>query len=198
VPIDGTVNDPYPFKVLIGRDNLTANGIDIPDVAGAVVSGTASGDWTLSCVRGQIRSVTFVFEADGTAAETERVMWLRYVAAAKGWAFHTAHSTSESAAVALTLLAKELYDDETLLTGVLGAGSSAPSSAPTIPPITSQCSSLAEFISLVERSHAAFLRLVRIEHAGTVLWRRASCTLAPSTAVSHSLPPRGAPSAPHG
>jgi integrating conjugative element protein (TIGR03752 family) len=65
VPIDGTVNDPYPFKVLIGQDNLTANGIDIPDVAGAVVSGTASGDWTLSCVRGQIRSVTFVFQ-DGT------------------------------------------------------------------------------------------------------------------------------------
>lgn len=61
VPIDGTVNDPYPFKVLIGPDNLTANGIDIPDVSGAVVSGTASGDWTLSCVRGQIRSVTFVF-----------------------------------------------------------------------------------------------------------------------------------------
>ncbi len=65
VPIDGTVNDPYPFKVLIGPDNLTANGIDIPDVAGAVVSGTASGDWTLSCVRGHIRSVTFVFQ-DGT------------------------------------------------------------------------------------------------------------------------------------
>ncbi len=75
VPIDGTVNDPYPFKVLIGPDNLTANGIDIPDVAGAVVSGTASGDWTLSCVRGQIRSVTFVFQ-DGTIRtlpeETER------------------------------------------------------------------------------------------------------------------------------
>ncbi|MCO6056796.1 TIGR03752 family integrating conjugative element protein [Pseudomonas sp. MOB-449] len=65
VPVDGTVNDPYPFKVLIGPDNLTANGIDIPDVAGAVVSGTASGDWTLSCVRGHIRSVTFVFQ-DGT------------------------------------------------------------------------------------------------------------------------------------
>ncbi|MGP3790532.1 TIGR03752 family integrating conjugative element protein [Pseudomonas sp. B392_1p] len=65
VPVDGTVNDPFPFKVLIGPDNLTANGIDIPDVAGAVVSGTASGDWTLSCVRGQIRSMTFVFN-DGT------------------------------------------------------------------------------------------------------------------------------------
>lgn len=62
VPIDGTVNDPYPFKVLIGADNLAANGIELPDVAGAVVSGTASGDWTLSCVRGQIRSVTFVFQ----------------------------------------------------------------------------------------------------------------------------------------
>jgi integrating conjugative element protein (TIGR03752 family) len=34
-------------------------------VAGAVVSGTASGDWTLSCVRGKVRSVTFVFQ-DGT------------------------------------------------------------------------------------------------------------------------------------
>lgn len=65
VPIDGTVNDPYPFKVLIGADNLTANGIDLPEIAGAVVSGTASGDWTLSCVRGQIRSITFVFQ-DGT------------------------------------------------------------------------------------------------------------------------------------
>ncbi|WP_122330992.1 TIGR03752 family integrating conjugative element protein, partial [Pseudomonas cannabina] len=65
VPVDGTVNDPYPFKVLIGPDNLTANGIDLPDVAGAVASGTASGDWTLSCVRGQIKSLTFVFN-DGT------------------------------------------------------------------------------------------------------------------------------------
>ena len=65
VPIDGTVNDSYPFKVLVGPDNLTANGIDIPDVAGAVFSGTASGDWTLSCVRGQVRSITFVFN-DGT------------------------------------------------------------------------------------------------------------------------------------
>jgi len=65
VPIDGTVNDPYPFKVLVGPDNLTANGIDIPDVAGAVFSGSASGDWTLSCVRGQLRSITFVFN-DGT------------------------------------------------------------------------------------------------------------------------------------
>lgn len=65
VPIDGTVNDPYPFKVLIGPDNLAANGIELPDVVGAVASGTATGDWTLACVRGQIDALTFVF-ADGT------------------------------------------------------------------------------------------------------------------------------------
>ena len=65
VPVNGTVTDPYPFKILVGRDNLTANGIELPDVEGAVVSGTASGDWTLSCVRGQVNSITFVF-ADGT------------------------------------------------------------------------------------------------------------------------------------
>ena len=54
MPIDGTVNDPYPFKVLIGPDNLTANGIDIPRRGRRRGQpGTASGDWTLSCVRGQ-------------------------------------------------------------------------------------------------------------------------------------------------
>ncbi|VXD06811.1 Bacterial conjugation TrbI-like family protein [Enterobacterales bacterium 8AC] len=65
VPIDGKVTDPYPFKVLIGKENLTANGIELPDVEGAIVSGTATGDWVLSCVRGEVHSITFVF-ADGT------------------------------------------------------------------------------------------------------------------------------------
>ena len=75
VPVDGTVNDPFPFKILVGPDNLTANGIDLPDVAGAVISGTAAGDWTLSCVRGQIVSMTFVFN-DGrirTVPEPQRL-----------------------------------------------------------------------------------------------------------------------------
>ncbi|MGR7526924.1 TIGR03752 family integrating conjugative element protein [Klebsiella aerogenes] len=65
VPVGGSVTDPYPFKVLIGRDNLVANGIELPDIEGAVMSGTASGDWTLSCVRGTVHSITFVFR-DGT------------------------------------------------------------------------------------------------------------------------------------
>src|SRR3546814_19497283 len=61
VPIDGTVNDPYPFKVIVGPDNLTANGIDIPDVAGAFFSGIASGDLTMSCVRCPVHPNSFVF-----------------------------------------------------------------------------------------------------------------------------------------
>ncbi|EJM3643783.1 TIGR03752 family integrating conjugative element protein [Salmonella enterica] len=65
IPVNNRVTDPYPFKVMIGRDNLTANGIELPDVEGAIVSGTASGDWTLSCVRGDVKSITFVF-SDGT------------------------------------------------------------------------------------------------------------------------------------
>ncbi|EAP6143391.1 TIGR03752 family integrating conjugative element protein [Salmonella enterica] len=65
IPVNNKVTDPYPFKVMIGRDNLTANGIELPDVEGVIVSGTASGDWTLSCVRGDVKSITFVF-SDGT------------------------------------------------------------------------------------------------------------------------------------
>lgn len=65
IPIKGNVDDPYPFKVIVGSDNLAANGLEIPGVDGMIFTGNALGDWTLSCVRGQIHSVTYVFE-DGT------------------------------------------------------------------------------------------------------------------------------------
>lgn len=65
VPVRGEVRDPMPFKVLTGSNNLAANGYSVPGVAGMVWTGTAIGDWTLSCVRGELHSVTFVF-ADGT------------------------------------------------------------------------------------------------------------------------------------
>ncbi|KAE9541358.1 TIGR03752 family integrating conjugative element protein [Ursidibacter maritimus] len=70
VPIDGNVTDPYPFKIKIGQDNLIANGIELPDVEGAIVSGTATGDWTLSCVKGNVESITFVF-SDGRIANAQ-------------------------------------------------------------------------------------------------------------------------------
>ena len=61
VPNGDAVVDPYPFKLMVGPRNLIANGWEIPDVRHAVVSGIAMGDWTLSCVRGSVTSVTFVF-----------------------------------------------------------------------------------------------------------------------------------------
>ncbi|MBE0435313.1 MAG: TIGR03752 family integrating conjugative element protein [Methylomicrobium sp.] len=68
IPFKGVVEDPFPFKVIVGRDNLAANGIEVPGLDGMVFSGKATGDWTLSCVRGEIISVTYVF-ADGTIRE---------------------------------------------------------------------------------------------------------------------------------
>ena len=65
IPIQGQVRDPMPFKVITGEDNLAANGLTVPGVQGMVWSGTAVGDWTLSCVTGRLESVTFVFD-DGT------------------------------------------------------------------------------------------------------------------------------------
>jgi integrating conjugative element protein (TIGR03752 family) len=65
VPVRGEVRDPMPFKVITGHDNLAANGLSVPGVEGMIWSGTAIGDWTLSCVTGRLESVTFVFD-DGS------------------------------------------------------------------------------------------------------------------------------------
>ena len=59
IPINGQVIDPYPFKVMVGEENLSSNGIHIPGVTGIKMSGIAKGDWTLSCVSGEITSMTF-------------------------------------------------------------------------------------------------------------------------------------------
>jgi hypothetical protein len=65
VPVGGEIRDPMPFKIITGRDNLAANGLSVPGVAGMIWSGSAIGDWTLSCVSGELHSVTYVF-TDGT------------------------------------------------------------------------------------------------------------------------------------
>jgi integrating conjugative element protein (TIGR03752 family) len=61
VPVRGEVRDAMPFKVITGTENLSANGLTVPGVEGMIWSGTAVGDWTLSCVSGRLESVTFVF-----------------------------------------------------------------------------------------------------------------------------------------
>jgi integrating conjugative element protein (TIGR03752 family) len=66
IPIDGRVQDPMKFKAIVGRENLAANGFEVPDdVSGIVVSGVAIGDMALSCSEGYIHSLTFVFD-DGS------------------------------------------------------------------------------------------------------------------------------------
>lgn len=65
IPIKGRVQDPLPFKVIVGAENLAANGLTIPGVDGMIASGLAVGDWNLSCATGRITSMTFVFR-DGT------------------------------------------------------------------------------------------------------------------------------------
>ncbi len=71
VPVQGQVRDPMPFKIITGADNLAANGMTVPGVQGMVWSGTAIGDWTLSCVTGRLESVTFIFD-DGTIRTLSR------------------------------------------------------------------------------------------------------------------------------
>lgn len=72
-PVGGNVHDPMEFKVLIGRTNLAANGLEVPDdVTGMVVSGVAVGDWMLSCVEGHISSVTFVFQDGAISTVSKR------------------------------------------------------------------------------------------------------------------------------
>jgi len=65
VPVRGEVRDPMPFKIITGADNLAANGFTIPGLNGMIWSGTAIGDWTLSCITGRLESVTFIFD-DGS------------------------------------------------------------------------------------------------------------------------------------
>ena len=61
IPVGGRVPDPWRFKVLTGADNLAANGVSIPHLAGMVWSGIAVGDLALRCVSGELYSVTYVF-----------------------------------------------------------------------------------------------------------------------------------------
>ena len=66
VPVDGALTDGYRFKVLASADGLASNGFRLPPgIKNMVFSGSASGDWNLSCVRGAIDSVTFTYE-DGS------------------------------------------------------------------------------------------------------------------------------------
>ncbi len=71
VPLNGKVDDPYPFKLVIGSKNLAANGLYMPEISGMIATGYAIGDmdeigtFGQKCARGYVTSVTFIFN-DGT------------------------------------------------------------------------------------------------------------------------------------
>lgn len=65
IPVEGSILDPIRFKLITGEPNLATNGLYIPGVKNIVWSGIAIGNREMSCVRGELHSVTFTFE-DGT------------------------------------------------------------------------------------------------------------------------------------
>jgi integrating conjugative element protein (TIGR03752 family) len=60
----GKSHEPFRFQIMVSADTLLANGLEIPQVANAIVSGVATGDFAFECVRGKVLSFSFNF-ADG-------------------------------------------------------------------------------------------------------------------------------------
>lgn len=63
---DEDIVNPFPVKILIGRENLTANFQDLPnEIEGMLFGGYAVGDKAFACAEVNLTSATFVFR-DGT------------------------------------------------------------------------------------------------------------------------------------
>lgn len=72
IPVQGKIQDPWRYKIIIGPENLAANGHRIPQLAGMIWVGTARGDLALSCVSGNLDTATFIF-VDGTIQTTRNL-----------------------------------------------------------------------------------------------------------------------------
>mgnify|MGYP000493799563 CR=1 FL=1 len=62
IPVGGRVPDPFPAKMIVGKEVLIANGHDLPGIEGMFFSGYATGDMNLGCVRAEMNSYTFIFD----------------------------------------------------------------------------------------------------------------------------------------
>ena len=65
LPVDGDVANPWRFKLVAEADNFTSQDFRVPGLSGVILGGQAWGELTLSCVRGTVDTITYVF-ADGT------------------------------------------------------------------------------------------------------------------------------------
>ncbi len=63
---DGQIVEPQLFKIVVGRDNIAANGTHLPpEIEGMIFEGFAVGHFSRRCVTGNLIAATFIFE-DGT------------------------------------------------------------------------------------------------------------------------------------
>lgn len=84
IPVDGQAPDPYPVKIYIGKENLLANGHNMPEVEGMIFSGLGFGDWNLSCVSARLTSATFIFEDGSIVNHSGRGEPLGYISDPSG------------------------------------------------------------------------------------------------------------------
>jgi len=92
--VQGSVIDPIRFKIITGATNLASNGHFIPGIRNIVWSGIAIGNRELSCVRGEVHSVTFTFDdgriytqsstRDGNTSTTNVRQILGYISDTRG------------------------------------------------------------------------------------------------------------------
>lgn len=61
VPIRGSVQDPWEFKIQTGPTILMANRHQLSGLEGTIVEGTAIGNLPLKCVTGRVETITFIF-----------------------------------------------------------------------------------------------------------------------------------------
>ncbi len=79
IPVNGQTPDPYPIKLLVGRDNLLANDHQLPEVEGMIFSGLGVGDVNLSCVSARLYSASFIFADGRIVNQTSRDKPLGYL-----------------------------------------------------------------------------------------------------------------------
>jgi integrating conjugative element protein (TIGR03752 family) len=84
IPVEGQAPDPYPVKIYIGKDNLLANGHELPEIEGMIFSGLGFGDWNLSCVSARLTSATFIFEDGSIVNHSSQGQPLGYISDPSG------------------------------------------------------------------------------------------------------------------
>ena len=62
IPRGGTVQDPWPFVAISQDDNLTSNGVRLPQLRGILWRGVVRGDAALACASASVRSMVYLFD----------------------------------------------------------------------------------------------------------------------------------------